>query len=266
MNRKSVIASLSVALLLAACGGSGGASSDVGPDEALIQITSEGGFVPVEFALGTGPRFTVLGDGTVIFAGVTTLEFPGRLVPPYMTAQLSDGQLSALLAMVDDIGLPELTDETDDSAADFLADASTEVVRYWDSNGEHRYAVYALGSEEDPSEQNQAFLDLISTLDQFTAQSAGEPYQPERVRVLAGPGAENPDFPDLRPWPLDEEWGRWEALANGWQCRAYGDEVLATFEEATQATTWEMPDGGFDFDPATLLVRPLHPGEPDCAS
>jgi len=266
MNRKSVIASLSVALLLAACGEGGGASSDVGPDEALIQITSEGGFVPVEFALGTGPRYTVLGDGTVIFAGVTTLEFPGRLVPPYMTAQLSDSQLNALLAMVDDIGIPEMTDETDDSAADFVADASTEVIRYWDSNGEHRYAVYGLGIEEDPSEQNQAFLELISTLDQFTAQSGGEPYQPERVRVLAGPGTENPDFPDLSPWPLDEEWGQWEALANDWQCRVYGDEVLATFEEATQATTWEMPDGGFDFDPATLLVRPLHPGEPNCPS
>ena len=266
MSRKSIVAILFVALLLAACGERGGDPSDVGPDEALIQITSEGGFVPVEFALGTGPRYTVLGNGTVIFAGVTTLEFPGKLVPPYMTAQLNDSQLNALLALVDDIGLPDIGDETDDSAADFVADASTEVIRFWDSNGEHRYAVYALGIEENPSEQNQAFLELISTLDQFTARSVGEPYKPERVRVLAGPGAENPDFPDTRPWPLDEEWGQWAALPNGWQCRVYGDEVLATFQDATQVTMWEMPEGGFDFDPATLLVRPLHPGEPNCPS
>ena len=266
MNSKSFGVFLSFALVLAACGEGEGGSVHVAPDEALIQITSEGGFVPVEFALGQGPRYTLLGDGTLIYPGVTTLEFPGGLIPPYYVAQLSGSQLNALLAMVDDMGLSDIVDESDDDAADFVADASTEVIRYWDESGEHRYAVYALGIEEDPAKRNAAFLELISTLDEFTAQTPGEPYEPDRVRIVAGPGTENPDFADTRPWPLDEEWDQWEALANEWQCRVYGVDVLATFEGATQATTWEMPDGGFDFDPATLLVRPLHPGEPDCPS
>lgn len=257
--------SVVMAMTVASCG-AGDESVGVDPDAPIIQITSEGGFVPVEFALGQGPRYTVLGDGTVIFAGITTLEFPGRLIPPYMAAQLNDGQLNALLAMVDDIGLPDFEAERDDSALDFVADASTEVIRFWDAEGEHTYSVYALGIEEDPSERNAAFSELISTLDQFTAQAPGEVYQPDRVRVVAGPGVENPDFPDLRPWPLDEEWDEWQALANEWQCRVFDADVLTTFEDATQVTTWEVPDGGFDFAPATLLVRPLHPGEPDCPS
>jgi hypothetical protein len=263
MRRKSLGLFVVLALFVAACGGDDDAV-DVGPDEAVIQISSEGGFVPVEFALGQGPRYTVLGDGTLIFPGFTTLEFPGRLIPPYMTAQLDDNQMNALLAMVDDMGLADIVDETDDDAADFVADAATEVIRFWDSAGEHRYSVYALGIEEDPSERNATLLELIATLDEFTAQAPGEPYQPDRVRVVAGPGAENPDFPDLRPWPLDEEWEQWAALANGWQCRVYEADVLSRFEDATQATTWEMPEGGLEFDPANLLVRPLHPGEPDC--
>ncbi len=253
------------ALLVGACGG-GDESVDVDPDEALIQITSEGGFVPVEFGLGQGPRYTLLGDGTLIFSGFTTLEFPGRLIPPYLTAQLSGSQMNAILALIDDMGLADIVDEADDSASDFVADASTEVIRFWDAAGEHRYSVYALGIEDDPSERNTVFLELIATLDEFTAQAPGEPYEPDRVRVVAGPGTENPDFPDVRPWPLDEEWEQWTALANGWQCRVYGADVLSTFEDATQATTWEMPVGGLDFDPANLLVRPLHPGEPDCPS
>ena len=252
-----------LALMLTACG-DGEDSVDVDSDEALIEITSEGGFVPVEIALGQGPRYTLLGDGTLIFSGFTTLEFPGRLVPPYLTAQLSGSQMNAILAMVDDMGLADIVDEADDSAGEFVADASTEVIRYWDADGEHRYAVYALGIQEDPSERNAAFLELISTLDEFTAQTPGEPYEPERVRVVAGPGNANPDFPDMRPWPLDAEWAEWTTLANGWQCRVYDADVLTTFEDATQTTTWEMPDDGFDFSPANLLVRPLHPGEPDC--
>jgi len=265
MRRVSLGLVVVLAVTLAACGG-GDDSVQVDREDPVIQTSSEGGFVPVEFALGQGPRYTVLGDGTLIFPGVTTLEFPGGLVPPYLTAQLSESQLNALLAMIDDMGLADIVDETDDSAGNFVADASTEVIRYWDESGEHRYAVYALGIEENTSERNAAFLELVSTLDEFTAQTSGEPYQPERVRIIAGPGAENADFPDLRPWPLDEEWGQWQTLANGWQCRVYEADVLATFEEATQATTWEMPEDGFDFDPATLLVRPLHPGEPDCPS
>lgn len=261
---KSLGALVTVALVVAACGEVGGGSVEVDPDEAVLQITSEGGFVPVEFALGQGPRYTLVGDGTLIFSGFTTLEFPGRLIPSYLTAQLSGSQTNAILAMVDDMGLADLVNETDDSANNFVADASTEVIRYWDADGEHRYAVYALGIEEDPSERNAVFLELIETLDRFTAENPGEPYQPERVRVVAGPGNANPDFPDTRPWPLDEEWAQWTALANGWQCRVYDAGILTTFDDATQASTWEMPDGGFDFSPANLLVRPLHPGEPDC--
>lgn len=264
MRRKSLGVVGSIALVLAACGGGDGTSIAVGPDEAVLQITSEGGFAPVELILNNGPRYTVLGDASLIFQGVTTLEYPGRLVPSYLVAQLDDNQMNALLAIVEDIGLPDIDDETDDSATNMVADATTEVITYWDETGKHRLAVYALGIEPDPSERNAAFLELIETLDQFTAQTDAEPFDPEQVRIVAGPGTVNPDFEDIRPWPLDENWDGWTALENGWQCRVFPPDVMTTFEDATQATTWEMPEGGFDFDPATLLVRPLLPGEPAC--
>lgn len=263
MTLKPFSALISLTLVVAACGAADDAI-EVGANEPLLQIWSEGGFVPVEVSLNNGPRYTLLGDGTLIFPGVRTLEYPGRLVPPHFTAQLDDNQMRALLAMVEDIGLPAIEDETDDSAANFVADAPTEVVTYWDMSGEHRLAVYALGIEEDPSSRNAAFLELIETLDRFTAQADAAGFEAERVRIVAGPGGQvDPQFEDLRPWPLaDTDLSDWATLPNGWKCRVSEASTLDIFATATQATKWEHPDGSSD--PITLLVRPLHPGEPDC--
>jgi hypothetical protein len=262
MRTKTFGALAALALVMAACGGGG--SVGVGDDEPVLRIVSEGGFLPVEVALSTGPRYTLLGDGRLIYQGVQTLEFPGRLVPPYMVATLDDNQLNAILAMVEDIGLPDIDDEVDDSAQEFVADASTEVITYWDEAGEHRYAVYALGLEESLSERNAAFLELIETLDRFTAEVPAEPYVADRVRIVAGEGLVDPEFEDIRAWPLNQtDLSAWEMLPNEWQCTVIDGPVPTIFEDATQATTWEHPDHTV---PLLLLVRPLHPGEPDCPS
>lgn len=264
MRTKTLGALAALVLVMSACGGIGG-TVDVADDEPVLRISSEGGFLPVEVALNTGPRYTLLGDGSLIYQGAQTLEFPGRLVPPYMVATLDDNQMTAILAMVEEIGLPDIDDEVDDSAMDFVADASTEVITYWDDAGEHRYGVYALGIEESPSERNAAFLELMETLDRFGAEAPAETYVAERVRIIAGEGFVDPEFEDVRPWPLEEaDLGAWETLPNGWQCTVIDGPVPDVFEDATQTTTWEHPDG--TSEPLLLLVRPLHPGEADCPS
>lgn len=263
MKVKSLGVVMALGILIAACGGGDNGGVAVGDDEALLQITSEGGFAPVEFVLANGPRYTLLGDGRLIYQGFTTLEYPGRLANPYLVATLDSNQMGAVLAMVDDIGLPDIDDEVDDEAMNLVADATTEVVTYWDGNGAHRLSVYALGLEESPSARNEAFLELIQTFDQFTAEAPAEPYVAEQVRVVAGPGTVDPEFEDVRPWPLpDTDFSDWETLPNGWHCQVVEGAVPDVFEEATQATTWEHPDGSSE--PLLLLVRPLLPGEPDC--
>lgn len=266
MTSKSTIALATLALVVAACGvPAGDPSDDMGEDEPMLQIVSEGGFAPVEVILNVGPRYTLLGNGRLIHQGFQTLEYPGRLVPPYLVAQLDDTQVAEILDLVERIGLPGIVDETDDIAMDRVADATTEVIRFWDDRGEHRLAVYALGIEESPSERNAAFLELLNTLDGFLVEAGAEPYQPDRVRVIAGPGTAEAGFEDAREWPLgDTDLSTWTELANGWQCEVFDGTVLTTFEDATQATTWEHPDGSGE--QVRLLVRGLHPGEPDCPS
>ncbi len=257
---------VTLALVLAACGEEvSGPPNVVGDDEPLLQITSEGGFVPVEVALSTGPRHTLLGDGRLIYTGAQIAIHPSPLLPPYFVVSIREDQMQTVLDLVADIGLPEMEDEVDDSAASFVADASTEVIRYWDDSGEHRLSVYALGIEESPSARNQAFLDLMAVMDQLAVSEGAEEYRGERVRVLAGTGFVDPEVADVRGWPLEAtDFTDWETLPNGWYCTTYGSDVLTLFADATSATQWQHPDERVAVDPLTLLVRPLHPGETDC--
>jgi hypothetical protein len=267
MRGKTLGLLTAVALAVSACGGGGGSGAELpaNPDTPVVQVRSEGGFLPVEVSLGRGPRYTLLADGRLIHEGPVIATYPGPLLPNYLVSQINEDQMNTVLELVDKIGLPGMEDEIDDSAASYIADASTEVVTYWDTDGEYRFSVYALGIEPDSSNPSTAaFTELLVVLDQLAAEES-IPYEPERVRVIAGFGFVNPDFADVRDWPLDNtDFSDWETLPNGWMCTTYGHEVLDTFADANQSTQWTHPDPMMDAPAFTLLVRPLHSGEPDC--
>jgi hypothetical protein len=190
------------------------------------------------------------------------------LLPNYQLARLGGDQVDEILALVEQIGLPAMDDEIDDSAAMTVADATTEVVTYWDQNGMHRYSVYALGIDPSPSSQaTAATLELIETLSISGFAGETEVFVGDRVRVIAAVAqvAPDPEFEDVRPWPLEgEDPNLWTALELGFTCTVLGPDALAPFEDATQVTQWLHPVETMDAPPFLLQVRPLHPGEPDC--
>ncbi len=254
-----------LAIALTACGAGGTEDVWEDPDGVLFRIESEGGFAPVEWLLRRGPVYTLMTDGRLISEGVVIAIFPGPLVPPYQVTMLTEGETTQIREMIERMGLPGMTHEIDDSAANFVADATTETIVYRDANGTHRYSVYALGLTEDrpSSEATRVFAELRSILDEIAATRESSPYTPERVRVLAGAAVINSEFEDLRPWPLsDTELSGWDELNDTWSCRAFEGEVLDLFTDATETTTWTNPTPGAD--DLTLLVRGLHPGEDDC--
>lgn len=268
MPTKRIALLVALAASLAACGvpADGGAQVPEDPNAPVLQIRSEGGFAPVDMILGRSPTYTLLADGRLIYVGPTIAIFPGPLLPNYQVAKIEDRQMQLVLDLVDQIGLPEIVRESDESAASYVADATTEVVTYWDANGEHVYSVYGLGIEleEAPSPETRAFLELFNLMADL---SAGEsvPFQSDRTRVIAGEGFVNEEFEDMRAWPLaGEDLSDWQTLPNGWRCSVLGTEILGLFADATQVTVWESPNSELIPSPLKLLVRPLHPGEPDC--
>jgi len=123
------------ALTLAACGGADdGADIGTDPNTAVLQLRSEGGFTTPEMSIGRGPTYTLLADGRLIYEGPVIMIFPGPLLPNYQIVQLTEEKVNGILDLVDEIGLPGMTSELDDSAASNVADATTEVVTYWDED------------------------------------------------------------------------------------------------------------------------------------
>ena len=259
---------LAASLALSACGvEQAGAELPSDPDAPVVQVRSAGGFVPVEWSLTRGPIYTLVADGRLISEGPVIAIYPGPLLPNYLVGQINPDQMNTVLELVDEIGLPDMDHEIDDSQNSVVADATTEVVTYWDPEGiEHSYSVYALGLEPSDNPSTAAFSELMVVLDQLAPQGDQVPYEGERVRVIAGVGFVDTEFEDIRDWPLDNtDFLEWTTYPNGWMCQIYGPEVLPLFADATQTTQWLHPDPMMDAPSFSLLVRPLHPGEPDCA-
>ena len=268
MVRKT-LALLTAAAMLSVCGlPDDTLTPRTDPDAPLLQVSLEGGLVPVEWILGQGPIYTLLSDGRLIMQGPTIAIYPGPLLPNYLVVQLGDEDMSSILDLVEEIGLPAMTEAFDNSAATRVADAGTQVVTYWDENGAHTYSVYALGIIPDQSNPSTAaFAKLLSAIDQAAAKADAVAWEPERVRVLAGvsQAPADPLLGDIREWPLTiDDPADWFEFEFGWSCKVFEAEVLDEFASASQVTQWLHPNPMMDAPPFTLLVRPLHPGEADC--
>ncbi len=268
MRNRTIGLLTTAAMVLAACGGGeGGAGLPSDPDSPVVQVRSDGGFTTVEMSLGRGPTYTLLADGRLIYEGPVIMIYPGPLLPNYQVAQLTEEQTDEILSLVDEIGLPGMESEADLTAMSSVADATTEVVTYWDEEGQHEYSVYALGLDPNPSNPaTAATADLVEALSNASSSTESEEYTSDRVRVISGVAQTPPDpeFEDVRPWPLDEDPSTWDALSLGFTCQVFGPETLESFRDASQVTQWLHPNETMDAPPFILLVRPLHPGEPDC--
>ena len=109
-----------------------------------------------------------------------------------------------LLAAVDAVGLPELTELYNTDAADRVADAPNTVAIYFDEKGEHLYSVYALEIVESTDPRARELRDLVGLLDRLAVTSRDPgPFPIERLQVVANVQSD-PDHPKatVEPWPL----------------------------------------------------------------
>lgn len=263
--RKLLVMTTVAALSLSACGSDTSGPTPGGPDGLLIRIEHVGGFVPIEVAASRGPTFTLTTDGKLVAPGAVNAIYPGPLVFPNFESQLISSEMSQIQTLIERIGLPGMDDEVEDDLSGFLADATTTVITYWDSNGEHRFSVYGLGVGDSFSEAARTLVELQDTLQDLTWERQPSPYVPEKVQVLVGESMQDVDemFVDVRPWPLPEtDITSWPEVTAGWRCATFGPEVLDVLESATQVTTWVNPNATDEV--LTIIARALHPGEDDC--
>ena len=287
--KRSLTLLMAFAIVLASCGGGadGGATDptdvptttltprtttstpDRNPDEVVLQVRTEGGFMPIEFAYNTLPRYTLLADGRLLFEGPVPAIFPGPLMLSVQVAQLPDGEVARILELVEAAGLPLIEDETNTEYTNTVADAPDTVVTYFDENGRHRFSVYALGIGLDPqSDPRVAGLQrVVEALD--TAAFSGAPveeWSASSLQVIATDSFGGESEPDATvvPWPLAETVAESGAeVFAGLLCVALeGDDLTAAepaFAAANQLTFFD--DGAATY---RLTVRPVLPGDAAC--
>lgn len=264
---KTIMLLTVVALVLAACGDDGATVPSVpdDPDEVILTVTSEGGFMPVEANLERMPRYVVTADGTLYYVGPTTLEYPGPMLPNVQVTTMDQATLDEVLSLVADLGLPELEEEVvDDSGSERIADASTEFITYFDETGEHRMGFYALGVSEEGSTERLLANEIVEFLDQAAASGESEPYRGDRLQVAAGPPVEaEPGMGSVKEWPLSVSFDEMDEWAMDWRCiEVSGEEaseLFDVFSDANQATTWDTGEQELG-----IRARPLLPGENAC--
>jgi hypothetical protein len=267
--RKTLIGLTTAVLVLAACGEPGLADTlklNDDPASVLLIVKDEGGFVPIEFIVGQGPRLVLLRDGTLIVSGPQIEIFPQPLLPNYQTIKLGEEDMLFVLEELDALGFAEIESEVNNEAANMVADASTTVTTFYNQDGQHTFSVYALGIGSQVTDGRVPVLaNLVEHLSQIGFSQAGTPYEWQGLEVLAGiPQAPAElDFANVQPWPLDVGFDAMADIGFGWRCAPYeGEEaqaLLGLFAGANQVTTWD--DAGTEY---SIKVRPLFPQQEPC--
>ena len=237
------------------------------PDRLILQFTDEGGFVPIEFLLNRMPRFSLYADGTLLSPGVSIAIFPGPILSPVQSVQISEGDLDDMITLIEAIGLPTIDEEIDDTLTNRVADAT--IATYFDTDGgAHTYGACALGliSDQPAADATLNLGSLMNLLDGFIAEGIGGGfYKPDRFQLhLNETPFVDPDLSETMPWPLDivpddfGQEGRFNrpcAVLTGGAATA----ALTALAEGNQATIWDL--AGTELQ---ILARPLLPGEPGC--
>lgn len=260
---------VALAFLLLACGGSSTNLSDElklneDPDSILLSVTSAGGFVPVEFMVNQGPHLVLTRGGQLIQQGPQIEIYPGPLLANWQVSQLDEESMLFVLEELDALNFDEIG-QVENNDATGVADAPITTVRFYNQDGKHSFAVYALGISEDSSDERVPILaNLVDRLGTMTGTSITS-YVPEMIQVVAGVGAGEIDqaVANVREWPLPASYDEMSEIGFDWRCAAYeGEEaqnLLGVFVEANQATRWALGETEYQ-----ILVRPLFPDEAPC--
>jgi hypothetical protein len=188
---------------------------DTDPTAVVLDLTTGGGFVPIEIAVDGRPDFRLYGDGTVL-ARPENETVPGppmllryRLTPEGIQMVLAAAEDAGLLAEGGDYGDPAVTDLPTTWLAIAADGASVS------------HSAYALDFVDDPTltaaqrearQRYAGFAELLGELPTREPDALAEPpapYEPEAADVYlferqAEPGLTAPEWPFEQPpaaWP-----------------------------------------------------------------
>jgi hypothetical protein len=277
---------LALLLTLAACaetpidpGDGGGIDHSTAPDEVLVQLSYEGGYVPVEWTYTNLAFYSLYGDGTLILPGAQIEIYPAPALPAISSRAVDEAGIQAILeeaiAAVEDV-----PSDLDDLGYMAIADASTTVITVSAGGVDRTIRAYALGEVTErpdgmPEREYRARLRLQELVAMLTGSGDWLPegslgpegmYDASAARLFVGAYRPAEDLAqEPVPWPLaDGLAGFGEPAPPGeYRCGVVqGADWDAVHEAAASANTLTpWADGG---DRYSILFRPLLPHETGC--
>ena len=246
------------------------------PATALLEVTSEGGFINPASTLGAVPTVEVLVDGRILTPAEDAGNGSSRLVAQLEVRDVGASGVTAILAAIQQAGLDKPATGSPGIPGDSGTTVFTVVI-----NGETTTTRLAAGGAPGPGGPGKsadpgrtaafALLDrLVDTTDTWGAPSApAETYRPAGYRVYVAPETSAPD-PSASPapiaWPISTDLATFGApalpdrgIAGLRQGVVLGDDatrlgaVVATAQAGVTFTS-----GGKAF---TVFIRPLLPDE-----
>lgn len=252
-----------------------------GPDELVLRIEIQGGFVPMEWWATNLPVVSLMGDGSLIGQGAQIMIYPPPALPSLTVTGLNEDGIQAILLEADAAGLLD-GDRSYDMPA--IADAETTVFTVNANGRTNVVSVYALSLGEDvtdiPEEEREArrklsrFMTLMTStsgwLPTATIVTPGQQYEFEQLQIASQPEANAPQQDDdIEPgeaqWPLATPLSE---LGNPYfmemsRCFVVEGSELATLlpmlQQTNTLTRWVS-----NKDRYLLYLRPLMPDETGC--
>ncbi len=257
-------------------GGPGGAvpyEHPTDPQGVIVSIDVAGGYVPLEVNLRNTAEFLLLGDGTVIAAGVTDMRYPGPAINPLQTTTITEDQIQELLAAAEAAGLLGGKVDYGDPAVTDLPETQVNIAVGGSTSSQSAYALAyddgtTLGLSDSEIAKRGALQGFIDTAQSLVGADS-EQYAPtgvvaHRLSAQAAPAVEEPDLQqEPRTWPIptvppptpETELSSCVVITG-----QEATDLLAALREANELTPWLI---GTE-PPVRMAFRPLLPGDPGC--
>ena len=222
MNRRSFLFALlgapTLAALVAACGSDDDPGSEpvytlpTGPDDVVLRIAYEGGFVAPDAYFARLPNLLITGDGRVFTPGAIPEIFPGPLVMPMMVGSISAAGLQRLMKAADEARLIGFVADYELPEGIGIADAPDTVVMLSVNGQTYTHRAYALGIDQPSTATRDRLAKFVEATGdlatQVGAENLGESTQfaPESYRVRAtvtDPSQWSEPKPTIMAWPQD---------------------------------------------------------------
>ncbi len=237
--------------------------STEGSNDAVIRLETLGGFVRPETLFNRMPTLLVSGDGRVFSPGVSTMEYPGKLVAPVTVRSMDPDTIGRMFEI---FKAHKLLRTVTYATNPMVADAGDTSLTFTIDGVTYQHVAYALGFGEEKDKDRAELAAAVNELSTLVAESVGGSPEGEslfvpadyQVRALSEDLAGTPGdgiVPDEQAWPTGVA-----RLSYATDCINVSASAVGSLLQGATSITRFTEDG----KKYVLAVRPVLPGMAKC--